>query len=97
MHNRKVGDKKRTIRRLKRQIREKIDQNRKFDEDLEDLALNVAERTQISKKTGKGKHLISLSIDLFCRNLDSSNESNFYFEISGESKDYRIFWSKFGT
>ncbi|XP_066933494.1 cilia- and flagella-associated protein 43-like [Clytia hemisphaerica] len=52
MHNRKVSDKKRTIRRLKRQIREKMDQNHKFDDDLEDLALNVAERTQISKKTG---------------------------------------------
>lgn len=53
MHGRKVGDKKRVMKKLKRQIRQKADQNQKLDMDLEEMALDVAERTQIKKSHGK--------------------------------------------
>ena len=53
MHDRKVGDKKRAIRKLKRQIRQKADENQKLDDDLEEMALDVAERTQINKSHGE--------------------------------------------
>ena len=49
MHARKVSDKKRIIRKLKRQIREKAEENQNFDVDLEGLALDVAERSRIDK------------------------------------------------
>ena len=53
MHDRKVGDKKRVMRKLKRQIRQKSDENQKLDVDLEEMALDVAERTQINKNHGE--------------------------------------------
>jgi len=49
MHARKVSGKKRIIRKLKRKIREKEDENHNFDGDLEELALDVAERSRIDK------------------------------------------------
>ena len=52
MHNRKIDDKKRVIRKLKRQIRDKTEENRRLDGELELLALDVAERSQISKPKG---------------------------------------------
>ena len=53
MHGRKVDDKKRVMRKLKRQIRQKSEENLKLDVDLEEMALDVAERTQINKNHGE--------------------------------------------
>lgn len=52
MHARKVGDKKRVIRKLRRQIKDKTEENKKYDLQLEELALDVAERKNIHDVIG---------------------------------------------
>lgn len=52
MHQKNVADRKRQIRSLKRQIREKGDENIQREEDLEQLSLSVAERKNINDVNG---------------------------------------------
>lgn len=53
MHERKVQDRKRVIRKLRKQIGEKTDENNNLDIQLEELSLQVAERTNIDEANGR--------------------------------------------
>lgn len=61
MHERKVQDRKRVIRKLRKQIGEKTDENNNLDIELEELSLQVAERTNIDEVHGRLNHLILLT------------------------------------
>ena len=53
MHHRNVNDRKETIKNIKRLIRRKEKENDQLDADLEELALSVAERRNVSEANGK--------------------------------------------
>ena len=64
MHERKVQDRKRVIRKLRKQIGEKTDENNNLDIQLEELSLQVAERTNIDEASGKLNHFDSVDKEL---------------------------------
>ena len=53
MHKRNVQDRQRIINKLKRQIREKKAENKKYDVDLEEMSVSVVERRNINEVNGK--------------------------------------------
>ena len=53
MHTKNVGDRKDTIKNLKRTIRKKEKENNKLDAELEEIALSVAERRNVNDANGK--------------------------------------------
>ena len=52
MHTNNIGDKNKSLKRLKRLIKHKETDNSKLDENLEDLSLSVAERRNVSQANG---------------------------------------------
>ena len=52
MHDRNVNDRKDTIKGIKKVIRKKQLENAKLDQELEELALSVAERRNVNEMNG---------------------------------------------
>ena len=52
MHSNNIADKDRSLKRLKRLIKNKDSDNSKLDDDLEELSLSVAERRNVSQTNG---------------------------------------------
>ena len=52
MHNRNVDDRKTTIKNIKKTLRRKEKENEKLDNELEELALSVAERRNVNETNG---------------------------------------------
>ena len=63
MHKRNVEDRRNSIKKLKRLIRQKDDENSSLDNDLEEISLSVAERRNVNDANGKEneKHINSVA------------------------------------
>ena len=57
MHTNNIADKNRSLKRLKRLIKNKETDNSKLDENLEELSLSVAERRNVSQTNGNISNL----------------------------------------
>ena len=66
MHKRNVEDRRNSIKKLKRLIRQKDDENSSLDNDLEEISLSVAERRNVNDANGKEneKHINSVAFFL---------------------------------
>ena len=72
---RNVEDRRRVIRDLKKAIRRKEIENQRMDTDLEEMAIKVAERQNVSNPNGK----ISLKTIGLYRELSINREFHFHF------------------